>query len=117
MNSPLEGWISLKGFDDRVLKIDLKRKTFTEKVLLDAIHETYLGGGEELGSYLRMKVNPAGIDPHSLRTSSSSVLVQLWTVGCMVAVALASIRNLHRPGSFWNPTREERLLNLEHPEK
>lgn len=54
----------MKGFFNKILKINLKTKTFKEESIPDSIYETYLGG-KGLGTYLLMKENPAGIDPLS----------------------------------------------------
>jgi len=54
----------MKGFFNKILRINLKTKTFQEETLLDSVFETYLGG-KGLGIYLLMKENPPGVDPLS----------------------------------------------------
>ena len=54
----------MKGFFNKILKINLKTKTFKEETIPDSIYETYLGG-KGLGTYLLMKENPPGVDPLS----------------------------------------------------
>jgi aldehyde:ferredoxin oxidoreductase len=54
----------MKGFYNKVLKIDLKSKTFKEEAVPDSVYENYLGG-KGLGTYLLMKENPPGVDPFS----------------------------------------------------
>jgi aldehyde:ferredoxin oxidoreductase len=54
----------MKGFFNKILKINLKAKTFKEESVPDSVYETYLGG-KGLGIYLLMKENPPGVDPLS----------------------------------------------------
>ena len=54
----------MKGFFNKILRINLKTKTFKEETIPDSIYETYLGG-KGLGTYLLMKENPPGVDPLS----------------------------------------------------
>jgi len=54
----------MKGFFNRILRINLKSKTFQEETIVDSVYETYLGG-KGLGIYLLMKENPQGVDPLS----------------------------------------------------
>jgi len=54
----------MKGFFNKILKINLNNKTFKEEMIPDSVYETYLGG-KGLGTYLLMKENPPGIDPFS----------------------------------------------------
>ena len=54
----------MKGFFNKVLRIDLKTKTYKEEQIPDSVYETYLGG-KGLGTYLLMKENPPGVDPLS----------------------------------------------------
>ncbi|MFB3887129.1 MAG: aldehyde ferredoxin oxidoreductase family protein [Thermodesulfobacteriota bacterium] len=54
----------MKGFYNKILRINLKEKTFKEETIADSIYETYLGG-KGLGIHLLMKENPPGIDPLS----------------------------------------------------
>jgi len=54
----------MKGFFNKILRINLKAKTFEEETIPDSVYETYLGG-KGLGTYLLMKENPAGVDPLS----------------------------------------------------
>jgi aldehyde:ferredoxin oxidoreductase len=54
----------MKGFFNKILKINLKTKTFKEETVPDSVYETYLGG-KGLGTYLLMKENPIGVDPLS----------------------------------------------------
>ncbi len=52
------------GFFNKVLKIDLRTRTFKEETIPDSVYETYLGG-KGLGIYFLMKENPPGVDPLS----------------------------------------------------
>ena len=54
----------MKSFFKKLLRINLKTKTFKEEVIPDSIYETYLGG-KGLGTYLLMKENPPGVEPLS----------------------------------------------------
>jgi aldehyde:ferredoxin oxidoreductase len=54
----------MKGFFNKILRINLKTKTFKEEAVPDSVYETYLGG-KGLGTYLLMKENPSGVDPLS----------------------------------------------------
>jgi len=54
----------MKGFFNKILRINLKTKTFKEETVSDSVYETYLGG-KGLGTYLLMKENPPGVDPLS----------------------------------------------------
>ena len=54
----------MKGFHNKILRIDLKAKTFKEESLTDSVLENYLGG-KGLGLYFLMKENPPGVDPLS----------------------------------------------------
>ena len=54
----------MKGFFNKILRINLKAKTFKEETIPDSVYETYLGG-KGLGTYLLMKENPSGVDPLS----------------------------------------------------
>jgi aldehyde:ferredoxin oxidoreductase len=54
----------MKGFFNKILRINLKAKTFEEETIPDTVYETYLGG-KGLGTYLLMKENPPGVDPLS----------------------------------------------------
>jgi aldehyde:ferredoxin oxidoreductase len=54
----------MRGFFNKVLKINLKNKTFEEEAIADSVYENYLGG-KGLGTYLLMKENPPGVDPLS----------------------------------------------------
>jgi len=54
----------MKGFFNKILRINLKTKTFKEEALPDSVYETYLGG-KGFGTYLLMKENPPGVDPLS----------------------------------------------------
>jgi aldehyde:ferredoxin oxidoreductase len=54
----------MKGFFNKILRINLKTKTFKEETIPDSIYETYLGG-KGLGTYLLMKENPPRVDPLS----------------------------------------------------
>ena len=54
----------MKGFFNKILRINLKTKSFQEEGIPDSIYETYLGG-KGLGTYLLMKENPPGVDPLS----------------------------------------------------
>jgi len=54
----------MKGFFNKILRVNLKTKTFKEETIPDSIYETYLGG-KGLGTYLLMKENLPGVDPLS----------------------------------------------------
>ena len=54
----------MKGFYNKILRINLKTKTFKEEAFPDSVYETYLGG-KGLGTYLLTKENPPGVDPLS----------------------------------------------------
>jgi aldehyde:ferredoxin oxidoreductase len=54
----------MKGFFNKILRINLKTKTFREEAIADSVYETYLSG-KGLGIYLLMKENPPGVDPLS----------------------------------------------------
>ena len=54
----------MKGLFNKILRINLKNKTFQEERMPDSIYETYLGG-KGLGTYLLMKENPPGVEPLS----------------------------------------------------
>lgn len=54
----------MKGFFNKVLRVNLKAKTFKEESISDSIYETYLGG-KGIGTYLLMRENPVGVDPLS----------------------------------------------------
>ena len=52
----------MKGFYNKILKIDLTKKKYSIETLEDDILKTYLGG-KGLASYLLYTLNPPGIDP------------------------------------------------------
>lgn len=52
----------MKGFFNRLLRIDLSKKKTTVESIPDTILRSYLGG-KGLGSYLLLKENPAHMDP------------------------------------------------------
>jgi aldehyde:ferredoxin oxidoreductase len=54
----------MEGFFNKILRINLKTRTFKEEMIPDSVYETYLGG-KGLGTYLLMKENPPGVDPLS----------------------------------------------------
>jgi aldehyde:ferredoxin oxidoreductase len=54
----------MKGFFNKLLRINLKSKTFQEETVPDSVFDHYLGG-KGLGIYLLMKENPPGVDPLS----------------------------------------------------
>jgi len=54
----------MKGFFNKILRINLKTKTFKEEPISDSIYRTHLGG-KGYGTYLFMKENPPGVDPLS----------------------------------------------------
>ena len=56
----------MKGFFNKILRINLREKTFQEESVPDSIFEAFLGG-KGLGSYLLIKENPLGVDPLSPR--------------------------------------------------
>lgn len=51
----------MKGFYNKILRINLKAKTFKEESIPDSVYEAYLGG-KGLGTYLLMKETPPGVD-------------------------------------------------------
>ncbi|MBM4278724.1 MAG: aldehyde ferredoxin oxidoreductase family protein [Deltaproteobacteria bacterium] len=51
----------MKGFFNKILRINLKTKTFNEESIPDSVYESCLGG-KGLGTYLLMKENPPGVD-------------------------------------------------------
>jgi len=54
----------MKGFFNKILRINLTSKTYKEEPIPDSVLETHLGG-KGLGTYLLMKENPPGVDPLS----------------------------------------------------
>jgi aldehyde:ferredoxin oxidoreductase len=54
----------MKGFFNKILRINLKKKEFQEEAIPDSIYEVWLGG-KGLGIHLLMKENPLGVDPLS----------------------------------------------------
>lgn len=54
----------MKGFFNRLLRIDLSKKKTTVEPIPDSILRSYLGG-KGLGSYLLLKENPPHVDPLS----------------------------------------------------
>ncbi len=52
----------MQGFYNRILKIDLDRRSFAIETVPDEIQRTYLGG-KGLASYLLYTLNPPGVDP------------------------------------------------------
>ncbi len=54
----------MNGFYNKILRINLKTKTFKEEPISESVYESYLGG-KGLGTYLLMKENPVGVDPLS----------------------------------------------------
>jgi len=54
----------MKGFFNKLLRIDLKTKAFKEELITDSVIETHLGG-KGLGIYYLMKENPPGVEPLS----------------------------------------------------
>jgi len=54
----------MKGFFNKILRINLKTKTHKEETIPDSVYEAYLGG-KGLGTYFLMKENPPGVDPLS----------------------------------------------------
>jgi aldehyde:ferredoxin oxidoreductase len=46
----------MNGFFNKILRINLRTKTFKEEAVVDSVYETYLVG-KELGIYLLMKEN------------------------------------------------------------
>ncbi len=53
--------VAMKGFFNKILRIDLKAKTFREETLPDSLLENTLGG-KGLGTHLLIKENPPGVD-------------------------------------------------------
>ncbi|RPJ04586.1 MAG: aldehyde:ferredoxin oxidoreductase, partial [Deltaproteobacteria bacterium] len=56
----------MKGFFNRLLRIDLSRKKTTVEAIPESVLRTYLGG-KGLGSFLLLQENPARVDPFSPR--------------------------------------------------
>jgi aldehyde:ferredoxin oxidoreductase len=54
----------VKGFFNKILRINLKTKTFKGKTIPGSIYEIYLGG-KGLFAYLLMKENLNGVNPLS----------------------------------------------------
>jgi aldehyde:ferredoxin oxidoreductase len=54
----------MKGFFNKLLRINLKLKTFKEEWISDSVSENYLGG-KGVGIHLLIKENPPGVDPLS----------------------------------------------------
>jgi aldehyde:ferredoxin oxidoreductase len=54
----------MKGFFNRILRVNLKTRTSREEIIPESVYETYLGG-KGLGIHLLMKENPPGVDPLS----------------------------------------------------
>jgi aldehyde:ferredoxin oxidoreductase len=54
----------MKGFFNKILRINLKKKEFQEEAIPDSVYETCLGG-KGLGIHLLMKETPSGVDPLS----------------------------------------------------
>jgi aldehyde:ferredoxin oxidoreductase len=54
----------MEGFFNKILRIDLKTKTYKEERVSDSVYEAYMGG-KGLGIYLLMRENPPGVDPLS----------------------------------------------------
>ena len=52
----------MKGFFNRLLRIDLTRRTFRYEAIEDAVLKETLGG-KGLGVHLLLKENPRGVDP------------------------------------------------------
>ena len=56
----------MKGFFNRLLRIDLSKQKTSAEPISDSILQSYLGG-KGLGSFLLLKENPPHIDPFSPR--------------------------------------------------
>jgi aldehyde:ferredoxin oxidoreductase len=54
----------MEGFFNKILRINLKIRTFKEESIPDSVYETYLGG-KGLGIHLLTKEIPPGVDPLS----------------------------------------------------
>ena len=54
----------MKGFFNKLLRIDVSRKRFQEETIPDNVFEHYLGG-KGLGTHLLLENNPAGVEPLS----------------------------------------------------
>jgi aldehyde:ferredoxin oxidoreductase len=54
----------MKGFYNKILRINLQTKTYKEETVPDSVYEQYLGG-KGLAVYLLAKENPVGVDPLS----------------------------------------------------
>jgi aldehyde:ferredoxin oxidoreductase len=80
----------MKGFFNKILRINLKEKTFKEETIPDSIYETYLGG-KGLGIYLLMKENPPGVAPLSPKNK---------LIFCLGPVTESRIYGSCRQGAF-----------------
>jgi len=54
----------MKGFYNKILRIDLDRKAFWEDTVPESVYHKYLGG-KGLGTYLLLENTPAGVEPYS----------------------------------------------------
>ncbi len=54
----------MKGVCNKILRINLKAKTFQEEPIPDSVYESFLGG-KGLGMYLLARENPRGMGPLS----------------------------------------------------
>ena len=54
----------MRGFFNKLLRINLNAKTFKEESIPDSVFENFLGG-KGLGTHLLLKENPPGVDPLS----------------------------------------------------
>ncbi len=66
----------MHGFFNKILRINLKTKTFEEEIISDSIYEAYLGG-KGLSTHLLMKENPPGVDPLSSQNKLLFCLVPI----------------------------------------
>lgn len=54
----------MKGFFNKILRINLEKRVFKEEGIPDSVYENFLGG-KGLGIYLLLRENPPGVDPFS----------------------------------------------------
>jgi len=97
----------MKGFFNKILRINLKTKTFKEETIPDSVYETYLGG-KGLGTHLLMKEILLESIPFLQTTSSSSAQARSPILESMVPAAMVSSQNLPSLESSLNLTPEEK---------
>jgi len=98
----------MKGFFNRLLRVDLSKRKTTIEPIPESILRSYLGG-KGLGSYLLLKENPPRIDPFSPENRLIFTLGPLADTPFMVPAAMPSSPNPLRQESIVNLILEERL--------